>query len=133
MIGYPWGALITGILLCFSGILCLVRHFLLEPNTKHYPKAPVLVRHAMFGFAGICLFLGLQYIWVFFMDNRTSVPPQPGPAIQLLSIALVIYKTALLGNILSQRYPAQIWERLNRINEALRCKNKTTMRKWLPR
>jgi uncharacterized membrane protein len=124
MIGYPWGALATGIMLCLAAVLTLTRHYLLDESSTNYPKAPAFVRHVMFAFAAVIMFLGLQFIWVFFNDPRQSVPPQPGPAIQLLSTALVLYKATLLGNILAQRYPSQVWDRLNRINAALRCKDR---------
>lgn len=126
MIAYPWGALFTGAMLVLAGILCLVRHFLLEPVNANYPKAPIFVRHGIFGFAMVCLLLGLQFLAVFFNNEApTTIPPQPGPGIQFLSTALVIYKGILLGNIVRQRYPASVWERLNRMNETLQCKNGT--------
>lgn len=133
MIGYPWGAIVTGVMLVIAAILTLTRHYLLDATEPHYPKAPAFVRHVMFGFAAVVMFLGLQYIWVFFNDTRTTVPPQPGPGIQLLSTALVVYKATLLGNILAQRYPAQIWERLNRINQALRCTDCNRFLGWFHR
>jgi uncharacterized membrane protein len=126
MIAYPWAAIVTGVLLTLSGLLCLVRHFLLEPSMPHYPKAPVFVRHGIFAFAMVLLFLGLQYIFVFFdPDAVNDVPPQPGPAIQLLATALVIYKGILLGNIVRQRYSVETWQRLNRMNESLQCRQGT--------
>lgn len=128
MIAYPWAAIVTGCLLVLAGLLCLARHFFLEPVSANYPKAPVFVRHGIFAFATVCLFLGLQYIVVFFDKNAINdVPPQPGPAIQLLSMALVIYKSILLGNIVRQRYPEAVWDRLNRMNEMLQCRNGTLM------
>jgi hypothetical protein len=128
MIAYPWGAIVTGCLLVTAGLLCLARHFLLEPTSPNYPKAPMFVRHGIFGFAMICLFLGLQYIFVFFDESAINdVPPQPGPAIQLLSSALVIYKAVLLGNIVRQRYPESIWARINRMNELLQCQSGTLL------
>ena len=119
MIAYPWGALVTGTMFVIAGLLCLARHFLLEPWSPNYPKAPKFVRHGIFGFASVLLFIGLQFIWVFFNDARTTMPPQPSPNMQLLAAALVIYKSVLLGNIISQRYPERVWKRLNRMNEFL--------------
>jgi hypothetical protein len=126
MIAYPWGALFTGSMLVIAGVLCLMRHFLLEPTSPNYPKAPVFVRHGIFAFAMVCLLLGLQFLAVFFNDKApNTIPPQPGPSIQFLSTALVIYKAILLGNIVRQRYPEPVWDRLNRMNETLQCKNGT--------
>lgn len=133
MIGYPWGALVTGAMLILSAIMTLTRHYLLEPGASHYPKAPAFVRHVMFAFAAVIMFLGLQYIWVFFNDHRQTVPPQPSPGLQLLASALMLYKATLLGNILAQRYPEQVWDRLNRINEALRCKDGHSIMRWFTR
>jgi hypothetical protein len=124
MIAYPWGALFTGLMLILAGCLTMARHTLLEPASTHYPKAPMFVRNFMFLFAAVLLFLGLRYVWVFYSGQPNTTPPQPDPSMQLLAIALVVYKTAMLCNIIRQRYPEQIWNRLNRINESLRCKDK---------
>lgn len=133
MIAYPWGALITGAMFIVAGILCLARHFLLEPTSAQFPKAPAFVRHGIFGFATILLFIGLQFIWVFFNDARTSTPPQPTPSMQLLATALVVYKSILFANIFRQRYPEQVWKKLNRINEFLQCQSGTLREKLVRR
>lgn len=133
MIAYPYGALYTGILLILTGVLTLVRHFLLEPSSVTFPRAPLFVRHAMFVFGCAVAFLGLQFLTVFMDTNApNSVPPQPGPAIQFLSTILAIHETVMLVNVARQRYPAEVWARLNRMNEALPCKNRW-FTAWLSR
>ena len=117
MFAYPYGALITGTLLIIAGALTLTRHFLLEPVSDHYPKAPFWLRNAMFLFAAVLMFIGMQFLWAFFSGEPNTIPPQPSPSTQLLAVALALYKGAMLGNILRQRYPPETWQRLNRINE----------------
>lgn len=121
MIEYPWGTLVTGVLLMIAGVLTLARHFFLEPVSSKYPKAPAFVRHSMFMFAAVLLFIGLRYVWAFLSDGTTNVPPHPPASMQFLATALVLYKAAMLLNIVRQRYPDEVWTRLNRINDALNC------------
>lgn len=121
MFAYPYGALVTGGLLVLAGLLTMARHFLLEPVSTHYPKAPAWLRNSMFLFAAVLIYVGLQFLWAYWSGAPNTIPPQPSPSTQLLSLALVLYKGAMLGNILRQRYSADTWKRLNRINEHLRC------------
>lgn len=132
MIGYPYAALFVGVMLVLAGGLTMARHMLLEPVSTHYPKAPLFVRNSMFAFAAVLLFLGLRFLWVFFDGQENTIPPQPDPSTQLLAAALVFYKAVMLVNIIRQRYTEQIWDRLNRINDALRCKD-NTVKGWLTR
>jgi hypothetical protein len=132
MISYPWGALYVGAMLSLAGVLTLARHFLFEPISGRYPKAPVFVRHAMFGFGAILIFLGLQFIMTFAQGGANTIPPQPTPAMQFLATALVLYKGTMLGNVVRQRYPEDVWNRLNRISESLHCGDRPILR-WFSR
>jgi hypothetical protein len=131
MVGYPFGGLFTGVLLILAGGFTLGRHYLLEPICPNYPKAPFWLRNFMFLFAAVMVFLGLQFLWVFVSDAPNTIPPQPAPSMQLLSLALCLYQAAMLGNILRQRYPQEVWDRLNRINEKLFCKEDHPIWRWL--
>ncbi len=133
MISYPWAALFTGVMLLIAGGLTMTRHMLLEPVSTHYPKAPLFVRNAMFGFAAVLLFLGLRFVWVYASGQPDTIPPQPDPSIQLLATALVAYKSVMLTNIVRQRYSEQIWNRLNWLNAFLRSKDSPFYRKWFIR
>jgi len=135
MIAYPYGAFVTGLALVIAGGLTLGRHFLLEPVNDRFPKAPLWLRNSMFGFATVLIFLGVQYLWVFVSGAPNTVPPQPPTSIQVLSIALVFYKAAMLLNIARQRLPQEVWVKLNRINEHLLCKDGHchAMWRWLSR
>lgn len=131
MIDYPFGSLVTGLCLVGASAMALGRHALLEPVSGNYPKAPGWVRHSMFGMATILMFVGLQYLWVFVSGKPNTIPPQPPGSMQLLAIALFIHKAAMLLNILRQRCPEQVWDRLNRINQHLHCKDVGPFWKWL--
>jgi len=119
MFAYPYAALITGVMLSLAGVLTLARHYLLEPVSLRYPKAPFWLRNSMFLFAAILIYVGMKFLWVYFSDQPDTLPPQPAPSTQLLALSLVLYKAAMLANIVRQRYPIETWQRLNRINENL--------------
>ncbi len=124
MFAYPYAALIVGVLLCLAGAFTLTRHFLLEPVSVHYPRAPFWLRNSMFLFAAVLIFIGMQFLWTFASGAPDIIPPQPSPSTQMLAVALALYKAAMLGNIVRQRYPAETWRRLNRVNEVLCLKKK---------
>jgi hypothetical protein len=132
MIAYPYGALFAGICLILAGVATLWRGFLLEPGSAMYPKAPALVRHATFGFAVVLCFLGLQYISTFIAGGPNTTPPQPTARMQFLGLSLAVYQVILLVNILRQRYPVHVWTKLNRLNDALPCKDRP-LSAWLSR
>jgi len=121
MFAYPYAALITGVLLTLAGVLTLARHYLLEPVSIRYPKAPFWLRNSMFLFATVLIYIGMKFGWVYFSGQPDGIPPQPAPSTQLLAVALFFYKAAMLGNIVRQRYPADTWRRLNHLTELVTC------------
>lgn len=124
----PYDNVITGGFFLAAGLLALVRQSLLEPHSPNYPKAPTWLRHCMFAYAASLIFTGLQLIWTFVADHLPKV--QAANSFQMLAGVLCVYNAAMLFNILRQRYPAETWERLNRINDRLFC-NQTPARRWL--
>jgi hypothetical protein len=112
------GSLLTG-----AGSLGLLRHFLLEPATKQYPKAPGWLRLVVFLFSTFLIFLGLRYLSTA-LGGVDTTPPGAAMAMLSLSFVLFLYKLSLAVNVLSQRYPTQVWERLNAINTMVKCSNK---------
>jgi hypothetical protein len=130
MIAYPYGALFTGICLILAASVTLARVFLLEPGSSRYPKAPAFVRHATFGFGVVLAFIGLQFITTFIEGGPNTTPPQPTARMQFLALTLAIYQSALLVNIVRQRYPEEVWTKLNRLNDALPCKDRKFLA-WL--
>lgn len=132
MIAYPYGALFVGVALLITGITSIVRTFLLDPGSERYPKAPAFVRTTIFGFGTMMCFIGLHYLTVFVSDSASTSPPQPGAEMQFMATVLAVYKTILLVNIIRQRYPAEVWAKLNRLNDALPCKDRKFLA-WLSR
>lgn len=132
MLPYACDAMITGVLLIFSGVLALLRQYLLDPVAAHYPKAPGWLRNCMFGFAAVLFFIGLQLVWSCLADPTHSGSHGGEGSMQLLALALAGYNAAMLGNVIRQRYPQEVWARLNRINEMLHC-NQNTLVRWLSR
>lgn len=112
MIGTLDLATFTGCTLVMAGLFALGRQSLLEPASGRYPKAPTWLRHCMFGFATLVIFVGLQTI---FSNNPVTNP------MALLAVGLAVYNGAMLFNLLRQRYPEVVWNRLNKINDRLFC------------
>ena len=128
MFTYPYAALFVGVMLVLAGGMTLARHALLSPTTTDYPKAPWWLRAPMFAFAAVLVYLGLRFVWTFFVGLPNTIPPQPAPSTMLLATVLVFYKGAMLVNILHQRYSPRTWARLNHINELLRCSKQRARR-----
>lgn len=103
MIAYPWAALYTGIMLILAGGFTLGRHYLFEPVSVRYPKAPFFVRQTIFAFACAMFFVGIRFVLVFFYDDRMTSPPQPDAATQFLATCLFINNAVMFWNIQRQR------------------------------
>ena len=129
MLAYP--SLMTGILLILAAAFTLARIFLLEPAMTHYPKAPTWVRNSMFLFATVLMFVGLHFLWVHFSDQPDTTPPQPSPTMQLIAIAMCIDKAVMFANIVRQRLPEEVWNKLHRVNDRLLCKDTPSVWRWL--
>lgn len=111
----------AGLFLLIAGLCGLVRHFLLEPNVPNYPRAPQWLLHVFFAFATVLIFLGGRFLTAWASGAAVTTPPGATPSGALLALVLVVYKGSLLVNVLMQRYPADTWKRLNRIQELARC------------
>jgi len=122
MFDYPAGSIVAGVAFLLAGSFALIRVFLLEPGSNRYPKAPRWLRYLMFLMSSVMLLYGMQYIWVYFRDLPNATPPQASMQMQFLAVCLAIYKGGMLLNILRQRFPEEIWLRLNRIHESLPCR-----------
>jgi hypothetical protein len=114
-------SLIAGVFLTLAGLSGLARHFLLEPQTASYPKAPVWLNAVVFMFASVLIFLGLRFLAAF-ATGAEGIPPNAGPTMALLSVFLAAYKISMLVNVLRQRLPSGTWARLNRITDSARCR-----------
>jgi hypothetical protein len=115
--------LAAGILLTASGSCGLLRHFLLEPKTPNYPKAPSWLLGVFFIFSTFLIFIGLRYINTAIIGVDTT-PPGAATVMVSMSAMLFFYKVSLLTNVLMQRYPAEVWQKLNSINTMVRCSSK---------
>lgn len=111
---------VTGGFFVVGGLLALGRQSLLEPASAHYPKAPAWLRNCMLAFSALQIFVGLQTI----MAHQHEVKPM-----LLLGVGLCLYNLAMLMNLLRQRYPEAVWNRLNQINERLSC-SQPTIARW---
>ena len=114
----------AGLFYFLAGAFGLVRHLVLEPAIPNYPKAPQWLLHIVFAFAVILIYAGLRFLWVWGTGEGSTVPPGATGFGVLLAFGTMMYKGAMLGNVLHQRYPADVWTRLNRINTLVRCSKK---------
>lgn len=113
-------SLLTGIFWLLAGVCGMIRHFLLEPRTTTYPRAPAWLLAVFFAAATFFIFLGLRFVAAY-VAREPGIPPQASPSMMATSMVVLIYQAALLANILRQHYPAHTWKRLNRIQEIVRC------------
>lgn len=100
----------TGSCFIFAGLLALIRQSLLEPVSSQYPKAPAWLRNCMFAFAALQIFVGLRTL---------SAGQDVEQSMFIMALGLVLYNGAMLFNLMRQRYPEDVWERLNKINDRL--------------
>lgn len=114
-------SLLAGIPLAVAGICGLVRHFLLEPRMEHYPKAPGWLLFIYFIFSVVLIYLGLRFLVAWFGEDR-GIPPNAQPGFVMLGWTVLLYKGAMLINVLRQRYPVEFWRRINRIQDAHCCR-----------
>lgn len=110
-----WNSLIAGVFFMAAGILGLVRHYLLEPKIANYPQAPAWLLKDFFFFAGVLVWWGLRYLGTWWEGEVTQ------PSTVFFAFSVLLYKGGLFVNTLRQRLPAHLWQRLNRINEIVRC------------
>jgi drug/metabolite transporter (DMT)-like permease len=113
-------SLVAGICFTLAAVLCFALHFLLEPRTIGYPKAPKFVLINYFAFALVLFYMGTSFFSSYFF-GPPSVPPQAQPKTVMMALALIIHKGVMVTNILRQHLPPQVWARLEAINEKVRC------------
>lgn len=106
--------LAAGVMLTLAGTSGLIRHGLLEPSMPNYPKGPPWLLGVFFVFASFLIFIGLRYVTTFFI-GVDQTPPGAAAVMVSMSFMLLIYKVSLLVNVLMQRYPSEVWDRINRI------------------
>jgi len=113
----------SGVMLFISAMFGYTRHFLFEPKMTHYPPAPKWLLIVYFGFATVLFYLSMSFLHAAAFGPWTT-PPQAGSRFTMISLALLIYKGSMLYNVLRQRYPAEVWQRINRITSVVVCSKK---------
>lgn len=114
----------AGLFYLLAGLFGLFRHLVLEPNIPNYPKAPPWLLNVVFAFAVILIYAGLRFLWVWGTGEGAVSPPGATGFSVVLAFGTMAYKFSMLLNVLRQRYPADVWARLNRINALARCAKK---------
>jgi hypothetical protein len=108
---------LTAALFAIAGFALGLRQILLQPNQASFPCAPRGVRVAMFMGAAM-----LGYLAALFWGERPQIPfaGQAANAVAVLAGLLALYFMAMLVNLLAQRYPPKMWEKINRHSTAMR-------------
>lgn len=114
-------SLLAGVFYFVAGTSGLVRHFLMEPGMTHYPPAPKWLLHIFFIFSSVLIYAGLRFLWAWGTGEGVNTPPGATAMAVLLSFTTMIYKLSMLYNVMRQRYPSDVWARLNRITRLLQC------------
>lgn len=114
-------SLAAGFFLLMAGFSGFVRHGLLEPKMTRYPPAPAWLLVVVYAFATVMLYLGMHYIYSAFFSPPDVIPPQASARMVLLSFTVFTYKIAMLVNVVRQRLPAHLWNRLNKITATAHC------------
>jgi len=113
-------ALVTGLELFFAGALGLFRVLILEPRMSKYPSSSLITRSTIYLFSAGCCIIGFQLLCVWH-SGIIAVPPGPQSKLQLLAHLTLIYKFGMTWNLLRQRLPASVWDRLNRMSAKAHC------------
>lgn len=114
----------AGLFYLLAGLFSLSRHIILEPSIPNYPKAPAWLLNIVFAFGAILVYAGLRFLWVWGTGEGAVSPPGATGFSVMMAFAVMAYKIAMIVNVLRQRYPADVWARLNRINALARCAKK---------
>jgi len=110
--------LITALLLAVAGFSIGFRQIVLSPRNSTYPPAPRLVRLAMFVFAAFCG--GAAVMFHGGIDLPGDYAGRASGVVAIFVFGVATYNGVMLFNILLQRYPAEVWRRLNRAAETVK-------------
>lgn len=113
-------SLYAGIMWILAGCCGLTRHFVMEPKMTTFPKAPPYLHFVYFLTSTYFLFVGLRFAFAWYL-GETGIPPNASPSSVALAGVMLNYKATMLINILRQRYPTAVWNRLNNITKTLKC------------
>lgn len=97
--------LIAGLAYLIAGTCGITRHFLLEPRIKHFPRKPSWLLHVFFVFSATLLWIGLRFMWFWFIGEATVVPPGATGTGVVLALVTLLYKSSLLWDTWGSRYP----------------------------
>lgn len=112
--------LLTGIFFLLASLFVGVREILLRPENTKFPKVPFWVSLSLFVYC-IALFLAGTSL-IFSVYNRA--PLDQGALFLIVAAAIALHNLATLANVLTQRYPPRVWERLHLIAYRAKCQRK---------
>lgn len=115
--------LAAGVALCVAGFFFGLRVIFLNPEAEGWPPAPTLVRVTMFAPMAFMMMAGVEIIGEALKTGRSWVPL----TLVLVFWSLAAYASVMWFNILRQRYPAIVWNRVERIMTLAHCRNGRTL------
>lgn len=107
-----------GIIILMAAAFLGLRELLLSDRVKSLPVAPFWVRTSMFVFMITLVYRGSDIL----MSQGTAHEEGLDLKGVVASACLAAYHFAMLCNVLSQRYPPEIWSKLYRIEKLAKCR-----------
>lgn len=115
--------LAAGVALCVAGFFFGLRVIFLNPEAEGWPPAPTLVRVAMFAFMALMILAGVE-VGGRAINTGTSMFPL---SVILVFWGLAAYSVVMWVNIVRQKYPLVVWNRIERIMTLASCRNGRTL------
>ncbi len=108
---------LTAIALFLSGLAMAMRQITLSPDHESFPRAPWLVRTAMFTLAA-AMFAGA----IMFRGAPAGVDYAGAAALPVMVFACLTasFNLVMLANVARQRYRPEVWRRLHRAHRVVR-------------
>lgn len=115
--------LAAGVALCIAGFFFGLRVIFLNPDAEGWPPAPTIVRVSIFALMAFMMMAGVE-VGGQALKSGVSVIPL---TVVLVFWSLAAYAVIMWFNILRQRYPAVVWNRIERIMALANCRNGRTL------
>lgn len=106
---------LTAVLLGLAGFALGLRQIILSPKNITFPCAPETIRVAMFIGA-----VTLAFMAALFYGHDQPYAGQAANPVAVLAGIFALYNAAMLWNVLTQRLPPGVWDRLNRVERRAR-------------
>ena len=111
--------LVTALLMALAAIAAGVREILLSPSHVAFPKAPLMVRGAIY--IHLMALAGASVLFWGAAEQPGDYAGQGSIAVALFAFGMALYNLAMFINVMRQRYDPVVWRRINRMNEVVKA------------